>query len=121
MLRAQSENIPLDVLEESVFGFSHDLIAARALHEFRLPRRHDIVLKHFHQASAGGELDDDMEKERAILMLAHRLLTDIVDEEPFQGTLMETTEELVSLLGLDAATVAAIIAEASDYISHSSD
>jgi HD-like signal output (HDOD) protein len=121
MLRAQSENVALDVLEESVFGFNHDQIAARALQEFRLPKRHEMVLKHFHQAPQVGEFDEEMEKERAILSLAHRLLYDMVDEEPFHGTLIETTEELVALLRLDAATVSAIIAEATDCISHSAD
>lgn len=121
MLRSQSENVPLDVLEESVFGFNHDHIAARALHEFRLPERHGMLLKHFHQAPNENEFDEEMEKERAVLLLAHRLLYGMADKEPFHGTLIETTEELVSFLGLDEITVATIVEEASECISHSSE
>ena len=49
LARSQAENIAVDKLEKIEFGFTHDQIAARALHEFRLPERHETVLTHFHQ------------------------------------------------------------------------
>ena len=47
--QSQAEQVALDVLEQASFGFNHDQIAAKVLHEFRLPKRHETVLLHFHQ------------------------------------------------------------------------
>jgi HD-like signal output (HDOD) protein len=116
--RAQAENLALDELETAEFGFNHDQIAVKALHEFRLPKRHEMVLTHFHQLPDESVMDEDMKKERAVLMLAHRLLAEISEDGPFQETLLEPTDVLASILGLDEAALAAIREQAPACIAH---
>jgi HD-like signal output (HDOD) protein len=106
--RSETEGIPLDELEKAHFGFSHDQIAARLLHDFRLPKRHEQVLIHFHQREAGDSLAADMIKERAVLLLAHHLLAQHPDADALHETLFDTVPHLVTMLGLDEEQVAEI-------------
>ena len=117
LARAQSENIAVDKLEKVEFGFNHDQIAARALHEFRLPKRHETVLTHFHQPPDENETDDELKKERAVLVLAHRLLFDMHGDDTCGETLFESTDELMRILNLDEAALGAIIEQALAHLS----
>jgi HD-like signal output (HDOD) protein len=110
--RAQSEKLTLDELEKMEFGFNHDQIAARVLHEFRLPKRHETVLTHFHQGLDANESDDELIKERAVLVLAHQLLSKVRSDELFDETLFESNEEITAILKLDEATLATISEQA---------
>jgi HD-like signal output (HDOD) protein len=116
--RAQTEHVALDELETAEFGFNHDQIAVKALHEFRLPKRHETVLTHFHQLPDESVMDEGMKKERAVLMLAHRLLAETSEDAQLQETLMEPTDVLASMLGLDEAALADIREQASACIAH---
>jgi HD-like signal output (HDOD) protein len=100
--RSHQEGITLDELERDIFGFSHDQIAARALHEFRLPKRHENVLMHFHQAGTDSELEPDMRRERAILMLAHHLLAERLGDTGLCETLLDSFDALTVELDIDA-------------------
>jgi len=117
LARARSENIALDKLEKTEFGFNHDQISARALHEFRLPKRHESVLTHFHQPPDENESDDELKKERAVLVLAHRLLPDLRGDNVCDETLFESTEELMVILNLDDATLESIREHALAHLS----
>ncbi len=101
MSRARSEGIALDVLEQEHFGLSHDQIAVKALHEFRLPAQHETVLTHFHQAGAGEGLEDSMARERAVLQLAHWLHWEQRGDEALPETLTHSREDLMAQLALD--------------------
>jgi putative nucleotidyltransferase with HDIG domain len=115
--RALLENVPIDILEEKAFGFNHDQIAVRALHEFRLPKRHENVLTHFHRAPNKDEMDDALIKERAVLVLAHQLSHKAHEDDFFDETLFESTEELMAILGLDAAEVDTILEQTLAHMS----
>jgi HD-like signal output (HDOD) protein len=115
--RAQSEQLTLDELEKAEFGFNHDQIAARVLHEFRLPKRHETVLTHFHQPSDKTETDEALVKERAVLVLAHRLLKKMQGDGFFDETLFESTEALTDTLKLDEAALETIVEQALAHLS----
>lgn len=100
--RSRQEGITLDELERDTFGFSHDQVAARALREFRLPKRHEEVLMHFHQVGAEVELEPDMRRERAVLMLAHHLLAERLGDAGLCETLLEPIDILTAELEIDA-------------------
>jgi len=117
LARARSENIALDKLEKMTFGFTHDQIAAKALHEFRLPKRHESVLTHFHQPPDENETDDALKKERAVLVLAHQLLSEIRGDDVCNETLFESTEELMAILNLDDAALDIIREQALAHLS----
>ena len=104
--QSQAEQVALDVLEQASFGFNHDQIAVKALHEFRLPKRHETVLLHFHQQNE--ELDEAMAKERAVLVLAHRLLDEQGENPHFIETLFESTDSLCEQLDIDNDTLTAL-------------
>jgi len=112
LARAQAENIAVDKLEKIEFGFTHDQIAARALHEFRLPKRHETVLTHFHQPPDENETDEALKKERAVLVLAHRLLFDMRGDAAGNETFFESTDELMRILNLDEAALETVIEQA---------
>lgn len=109
--RARSENVPIDRLETDTFGFNHDQIAVRALHEFRLPTRHENVLTHFHQAPPEGVLDDALIKECAVLVLAHQLALLVHEESYFDESLFEPREQLLAILNLDETAVQQVLEE----------
>lgn len=115
--RAKSENVAIDTLEEKAFGFNHDQVAARALHEFRLPKRHETVLTHFHRAPDAAETDDELIKERAVLVLAHQLLHKVQEDAFFDETLFESSEELLAILNLDDAAVDDILEQTLAHLS----
>ncbi len=117
LARAKVENIAVDTLEKMEFGFTHDQIAARALHEFRLPKRHESVLTHFHQPPDENETDDALKKERAVLVLAHRLLLDMHGDRACEETLFETTDELMHTLNINEATLDTILEQAQAHLS----
>lgn len=117
LARAQAENIAVDKLEKMEFGFTHDQIAARALHEFRLPKRHETVLTHFHQPPDENETDEELKKERAVLVLAHRLLFEIRGDDVCSETLFESTDELMHILNLDDAAVETVLEYARAHLS----
>jgi len=117
LARARSENITLDKLEKMEFGFNHDQISAKALHEFRLPKRHESVLTHFHQPPDENETDNELKKERAVLVLAHRLLSDMRDDV-CDETLFESTEELMVILNLDETALNSIREQALAHLSN---
>jgi HD-like signal output (HDOD) protein len=110
--QSQSGEQTLDALEKSAFGFNHDQVAVRVLHEFRLPKCHETVLTHFHQGLDADESDDELIKERAVLVLAHQLLARARTSEFFDETLFESTEELMAMLKLDEATLETIVEQA---------
>jgi len=114
--KSQTESIALDELERTRYGFSHDQIAAKALHEFRLPQRHEIVLTHFHQENSG-ELDAEMAKERAVLVLAHRLLAEVEEVTAFNETLFETTEALCEQIDINEEKLTTMRAQAIGLVS----
>ncbi len=117
LARARAENIAVDVLEKMEFGFTHDQIAARALHEFRLPKRHENVLTHFHQPPDENETDDELKKERAVLVLAHRLLFGMGGDDACTETLFESTDELMHTLNLDEEALDAVREQAQAHFS----
>lgn len=117
LARAKSENIAVDKLEEEAFSFNHDQISARALQEFRLPKRHEHVLTNFHQPPDKSETDDDLIKERAVLVLAHQLLYEMRGDDTCDETLFESTSELMVTLGLDEATLEDILENALAHLS----
>jgi len=117
LMRARAENIAVDVLEKMEFGFTHDQIAASALHEFRLPKRHENVLTHFHQPADENETDDELKKERAVLVLAHRLLFDMRGDDACTETLFESTDELMHTLNLDEGALDAVREQAQAHFS----
>ncbi|NOX91218.1 MAG: HDOD domain-containing protein [Gammaproteobacteria bacterium] len=117
LVRARTENIAVDTLEKMEFGFTHDQIAARALHEFRLPKRHENVLTHFHQPLDENETNDELKKERAVLVLAHRLLLEMHGDDACEETLFETTDELMHTLNIDEAILETIIEQAQAHLS----
>lgn len=123
MTRSQQEGVALDVLEASTFGVSRDKITAKALHEFRLPKRHENVLVHFHQSNGGDGLEPDMVRERAVLLLAHYLNQEVCKEgqgeHALHETLTESRESLVQLLGLDEQALGEIISQAGEVFSSS--
>lgn len=118
LARSRSENIPIDKLEKTEFGFNHDQISVRALHEFRLPARHEKVLTHFHQAADENETDDELKKERAVLILAHQLLYEIGGGDIYDETLFESTDELMSILDLNESDRVAILGQAQEHLSN---
>ncbi len=117
LARAQAENIAVDKLEKMEFGFTHDQIAARALHEFRLPKRHETVLTHFHQPPDENETDEELKKERAVLVLAHRLLFEMRGDDVCSETLFESTDELIHILNLDDAALETVLEYARAHLS----
>jgi HD-like signal output (HDOD) protein len=117
LARAKAEYIPIDKLEEETFGFNHDQISVRALHEFRLPKRHEHVLTHFHQPPDENETDDDLIKERAVLVLAHQLLYEMRGDDSSNETLFESTDELMATLGLNEAILEDILENALAHLS----
>ena len=118
--QSQAEQLALDVLEQASFGFNHDQIAARALHEFRLPKRHETVLLNFHQQKSD-ELDEAMAKERAVLVLAHRLLDEQGENPHFMESLFESTDSLCELLDIDNDTLATLREQASNTLAAAAD
>ena len=118
LLRSTSENIAIDKLEEAEFGFNHDQISARALHEFRLPARHEKVLTHFHRAPDENETDDELKKERAVLVLAHQLLYEMRGDDVCDETLFESTDQLMSILDLAESDLEAILEHALEHLSN---
>lgn len=114
--QSQADSVAIDVLEQNNFGVNHDQIAAKALHEFRLPSSHEAVLTHFHQARSDG-LDADMAQERAVLVLAHRLLAEVETVVGFTETLFETTDSLCSQLDIDDDTLATLREQAAAIVS----
>ncbi len=117
LARAQAENIAVDKLEKMEFGFTHDQIAARALHEFRLPKRHETVLTHFHQPPDENETEKKKKKERAVLVLAHRLLFEMRGDDVCSETLFESTDELIHILNLDDAALETVLEYARAHLS----
>ncbi len=121
MAQSQKEAIALDVLEESTFGVSRDKITAKALHEFRLPKRHEDMLIHFHQNSASDDLDPEIARERAVLLLAHYLSQEVCvesqGEHALHETLTESREVIVQLLDLDEQMLGKIISQVDDMFS----
>jgi len=117
LARARTENIAVDILEKREFGFTHDQIAVRALHEFRLPKRHENVLTHFHQPPDENETDDELKKERAVLVLAHRLLLRMPGGDTCTETLFESTDELMHTLNLDEAALDTVLEQAQAHCS----
>ncbi len=117
LARAKAEMIPVDQLETAEFGFNHDQISARALHEFRLPKRHEHVLTHFHRLPDEEETDIELIKERAVLALAHHLLYEMRGDDTCDETLFESTEELMAILGLDEAMLETILDHALAHLS----
>ncbi len=117
LAHAQTENIAVDILEKIEFGFTHDQISARALHEFRLPKRHENVLTHFHQPPDENETDDELKKERAVLVLAHRLLFDMRGGDACGETLFESADELMQTLNLDEDALEAVCEQAQAHFS----
>lgn len=114
--QSQTEHVALDELELASFGFSHDQIAAKALREFRLPQRHETVLTHFHQPNSD-ELDSEMLKERAVLVLAHRLLAEVKGVPGFTETLFESIDTLCGQLDIDDDTLAMLREKAATFVS----
>ncbi len=117
LVRARADNIAVDVLEKMEFGFTHDEIATRALHEFRLPKRHESVLIHFHQPPDENETESELKKERAVLVLAHRLLFDMSSEDTCVETLFESTNELMHTLSLDEVALDVVLEQAQAHFS----
>lgn len=118
--RSRQEGVALDVLEASTFGVSRDKITAKALHEFRLPKRHENVLVHFHQSNGGDGLEPDMVRERAVLLLAHYLNQEVCEEgqgeHSLRETLTEPRESLIHLLGFDEQALSEIISQAGEVL-----
>lgn len=117
LTRADAENIPVDKLEAMELGFTHDQVSALALREFRLPKNHEYVLTHFHQAFDEDESDDIIKKERAVLVLAHQLLYEMRGDDTCDETLFESTDELMAILNLDEATLEDILENALAHLS----
>jgi len=115
--RADAENIAIDKLEENEFGFTHDQVSALALHEFRLPKNHEYVLTHFHQALDENETDEIIKSERAVLVLAHQLLSEMRGDDSCDETLFESTDELMTILNIDEAMLEDILENALAHLS----
>ncbi|HEC19436.1 MAG TPA: HDOD domain-containing protein [Gammaproteobacteria bacterium] len=116
--RAHAEHIPVDKLEMEIFGFNHDQITARALQEFRLPKHHEELLSHFHQPPDEKNTDTEDKKQRAVLVLAHQLLFEMRGDDACDETLFESTEALMTTLGLDETVLEDILENALAQLSH---
>ncbi len=114
-LRARSlaESLPLDVLEEETYGFTHDALAERVCRAFRLPLSYHEVLSSLHHHPA--RLTGTESQEWGILHLAHYLLPESgLPGGAINETLPVAGEALADMLGLSAADLDEILVSARD-------
>lgn len=117
--RAVEEDKALDVLEQEVFGLSHDYLAVKVCQVFRLPEEYREVMEGFHSALFVEEADsqDQWQWEYCVLALAHHLLRqNRLNGVNIHETLNVSAEFAQQVLGLDEQQVQDIVEKARSAI-----